>query len=282
VRFTDPVDDASQQVVVSVTVQGPPHAASNVVRAKVRQGGQLMFPEDVTSAYGWIARRGIESAPDEGTAVLGSVHYDATGARQGEHPFLVEYTDDLGQSTTVTYIPLVQAPPSGSGRSFEVADDHTVLDVDVLAGVTGTDLLPLVAGSNSQPDHGAVALQGNGVRYTPEPGWKGTTSFTVSVCDDLNQCLELTYQVTVEAVKPAPGPTPSQTPGPQPTQSPQLPTAGPTATASIGGGPGQGRDLPFTGSGPVAQLALAALGLLAAGGLLFLASRRRCRSRRLG
>jgi uncharacterized repeat protein (TIGR02543 family) len=279
VRFEDPADGATQEVVVSVTVQGPPRAAAEVVRAKVRAGGQLMFPEDVTSTYGWIAERRIEDAPDQGTAVLGSVHYDSTGAAVGEHQFVVDYTDDLGQSTTVTYIPLVQAPPTGEGRSFDVADDRTAIDIDVLADVTGADLRPLVAGSIAQPDHGVVALEGTGVRYVPEVGWKGTTSFKVTVCDDLAQCVDLTYEVTVLAVKPTPSPTPtptpSQTPGPEPTASPTATAPGDEASASGGAGSGQADgDLPFTGSGPLLALALAALGLLAAGWLLRLAARR--------
>jgi hypothetical protein len=137
----------------------------------------------------------------------------------------------------------------------------------------------LTAGSIGQPDHGVVALEGSGVRYTPEAGWKGTTSFSVTVCDDLGQCVELTYEVTVASVKPAPSPTPSATGpvGPTPSQS--------TAPGGNGaGGSGQGGDggLPFTGSGAASRLAVLAAALLTTGWLLLLTTRRRRAATRPG
>jgi hypothetical protein len=253
VTYTDSLDQTSEAVVVTVIVQAPPQAAAAEVRAKVRLNGQLMFAESVTSRYGWIAARAIVSAPDEGEATLGSVHYDAAGAAPGEHPFVVEYTDDLGQTAAVTYVPLVQAPPTGSGQKLSVMDDQTVLEIDVLADVTGTDLVALTAGSLTQPDHGTVVLNGVGaVQYTPEPGWKGTTSFSVTVCDDLNQCTQLTYGIDVLTAKPGPQPTPTPDQSTGPSQTPNPPAASTNPNV-----PSRAGHLPWTGANLLPALATA-------------------------
>ncbi|MDR1441761.1 MAG: tandem-95 repeat protein [Bifidobacteriaceae bacterium] len=282
VTYIDSLDQASETVPVTVTVQGPPEAAATVVREKVRLGGQVMFPESVTSKYGWIKTRVITASPDQGQAALGSVHYDAAGASPGEHPFVVEYTDDLNQTTQVTYIPLVQAPPTGSGRTVVVADDHTTVEVDVFADVTGTSLRALTAGSLTQPAHGVVVVsQSGGVRYIPEPGWKGVTSFKVQVCDDLAQCVTLEYQVSVLALTPTPPPTP---PTPPATPTP-TPTPGQTASDNTNGSSGSGGTdgnggLPFTGANHATMLLYAAGWLLAGLTLTGLAAARRRRTQK--
>jgi uncharacterized repeat protein (TIGR02543 family) len=256
VRYTDS-NGSTADAVFTVTVQGPPRAAADVVRAKVRLNGQLSFTESVTSTYGWIAERVIVAAPDQGVATLGSVHYDATGAAPGEHPFDVRYIDDLGQSTTVRYIPLVQAPPQGTGRDVEIDDDRTVVVFEVLDDVTGTELQPLAPGSVTAPDHGTATLNGSAVSYTPQAGWRGKATFGVTVCDDLAQCATLGYSVTISPSAPA-------------SSAPATPT-GATPSAS-------GSALPFTGSDALAWLGGPALALIVGGLLLVVcatAARRR-------
>ncbi|MDR1443070.1 MAG: InlB B-repeat-containing protein [Bifidobacteriaceae bacterium] len=280
VKFTDELNQVSQVVAFEVTVQGPPVAATDTERAKVRAGGRLLFPEDVSSRFGWVASRSIVTPPAAGTAKLGSVIYDATGAAAGEYPFVVEYTDDLGQSARVTYIPVVQWAPSGTGRRIVVPDDRTPVLVDVFGDVTGAGLRALSAGSITQADHGVVTVTGVGqVRYLPALGWSGATSFSVQVCDDLNQCVTLTYAVDVKSVKPLPPCVPDTPDSPDSPSNPGGSGAGAGAGAGGGGSGVPGDELPFTGFDVWAVMG-PALDLVIAGILLLLAARVPRRRRR--
>jgi hypothetical protein len=254
VVFTDTLGQ-SQEVGFTIIVQAPPQGGE--VRAKVAVDGEVTFTVEpiVVSRYGQLADRQITSAPDEGTATLDPVHYDATGAVPGEHPFIVMYTDDLGQTGVVRYVPLVQAPPVGTGRSFELEDDKTTLVVDVMADVAGTELQALNAGSLTQPEQGTIGLASDdAVVYTPRLGYWGDDSFQVRVCDDLGQCVALTYFVTIkESGSSAPPPPPSG--GGEPPSDGQTPA---------GTGTGTGGGLPLTGA-ESAGLAGAALVLVLGG-----------------
>ncbi|MDR1426839.1 MAG: InlB B-repeat-containing protein [Bifidobacteriaceae bacterium] len=229
VTFTDSLGQTTDPVTVTVIIQGPPTAASNEVRERVRWNGQVTFTESVVSTNGQIVGRGIEVTPDEGTASLDPVRYDATGASGGEHPFVVRYVDNLGQSITVRYIPTVQIPPVGTGRQFTIDDDRTVLDIDVLSDITGTALQPLTDKSFSRPSLGSVSVNGDKLRYTPQVGRTGTVDFLVAICDDLDQCAELRYSVTIKAVRTE---TPATTPPATTPPATTPPAATPPATAA--------------------------------------------------
>jgi uncharacterized repeat protein (TIGR02543 family) len=121
VRYTDDLGQ-STTVELAVFVQDPPKVAD--VAAAVALGGHAVFEETVTTS-GVITGREIVEHPKAGRAELGSVHYWADEKQHGEHSFVVEYTDDLGQTATARYTAHVQpsadttpppsSPPGGEG-----------------------------------------------------------------------------------------------------------------------------------------------------------------------
>jgi hypothetical protein len=90
-------------------------------------------------------------------------------------------------------------PPEGSGQSVTITSNEGMAVFDPLGDVTGTNLQPLNEGSFTQPEHGAVELTSDGgLSYFPEEDWEGSTSFSVEVCDEYDQCATLVYDVNVE------------------------------------------------------------------------------------
>jgi VCBS repeat-containing protein len=128
---------------------------------------------------------------------------------------------------------------------------------------TGTG--PLVSTVVTAPAHGTVTLAADGsYRYTPDPGYTGTDSFTYLVTDPAGDVsapalITVTVHGTTEVVPPPTG------------------TAALTPPAS---GPATGTVLPFTGSPlPVGTAVELAAGLLLLGSALVLLARRTRRHR---
>ncbi|QIM19116.1 hypothetical protein G7066_12060 [Leucobacter coleopterorum] len=215
------------------------------------------FTEKVSGGDGNTKAVIIEK-PERGSVKLGSVVYTShegggVYAPKGVYTTVVTYTDGVGQTATGRYVVTVQPAPTGQGEKTTLRHDDQAAVFDPIGNTVGTNLQPVTMDSIvALPEHGTVSVSGAMVSYTPKNGFTGTDRFTVRVCDDLGQCVDLNYEVTVlGAGDPEPGTT-----------------DGSSANLATTGGSGLGT--------PIAVALIAAIaGVLLFGGVLLQKRRRR-------
>jgi len=231
---------------------------------------------------GTVSAPEITTQPDHGTVSVGSdgeVTYTPDDGFEGVDTFDYQIcspqdpTICASATVTVTVAPPTNQPP--------VAQDDTVTThegvpvsgtVEVSDPDAGQTLTVTAAGD---PAHGSATVRPDGTyTYTPDPGFVGTDTFEVIVCDDGTPVLCDSATVTIRVLPPVvpPTPTPTVTPTPTPTASPTpSPTSSPAPTATPSPTPG---DLATTGAS-VAPVAWAAGVLLVLGAAALLIRRRR-------
>jgi len=194
----------------TVTIQAAPTAVGG--SATLPMGGSHTFDANVTTSGGIDTAEILVDASLTGdfqASPSGQVTFTAAPETPaGPFNFDVRFTDDLGQSVTVTFNITMQAVPTGTGESVTVPDDRESASFDVLPRVTGVNLQPLTDANIVQPPHGTVTVNaaGDGVTFTAARGFKGSMPFQITVFDDLGQSVTLDYEVTVAKIYVAPKP----------------------------------------------------------------------------
>jgi hypothetical protein len=106
------------------------------------------------------------------------------------------------QSFTITVTP-VNDPPVAVDDSAATPEDTAVL-VSVLANDTDPDGDPLSIVNLTQPAHGAAAIEGAAIRYTPDVNYSGADSFTYQASDGQAQSSAATVSLTINPVNDPP------------------------------------------------------------------------------
>lgn len=203
------VDDAGLTTIVTFTVivqKAPTAKGANTI---IPEGGHFTFTEQVETS-GSITDKKITTPPSAGAFDLDTMDYAAGKAAPGKYTFVITYTDNVGQKVTATYEVVVQEAPKGKGFAVTLKSDTDRATFDPIGDTTGTKLRALTEADLVQPGHGKIALKKGLVVYTPEAGFFGTTTFQVTVTDNLGQSVVLTY--TVKIVKDSDGPEGIETP----------------------------------------------------------------------
>ncbi len=107
---------------------------------------------------------------------------------------------DVGVLVTITDM---NEPPEANDDEAATDEDQGVT-VDVLANDTDPDGDELRVASLSAPAHGATAVTGGAVRYTPAVNYHGVDRFTYVVADGNGATTEAAVEVTVRAVNDSP------------------------------------------------------------------------------
>ena len=94
------------------------------------------------------------------------------------------------------YVRAGNLPPAAADDVVATVVD-TPVDIDVLANDGDLDFDMLTVVSVTTPEHGAAALVGGGVRYTPAPGYSGFDAFTYTVSDGLGGTSVASVSLTV-------------------------------------------------------------------------------------
>ena len=114
-----------------------------------------------------------------------SVLYTPNADFHGSDTFSYTVTDGNGGTddavVTVTINP-VNDPPVAQADS-DGTDEDTPVTIDVLANDTDPEGDPLSVQSVTQGASGSVTTDGTNVRYTPNPGFTGSDTFTVTIQD---------------------------------------------------------------------------------------------------
>ncbi len=139
----------------------------------------------------------------EGSQDLTGVIYDYSGSS-------FHYNSDVGSGVNLLAL-TAQAPPSPPTAADDSAstDEDTSVDIDVLANDSDPEgnLDPSSLAVHSQPANGTATVVGGQIRYTPDPDFSGTDTFTYEVCDTTLPtplCSTATVSVTVSEVNDPP------------------------------------------------------------------------------
>ncbi len=197
----------------------------------------------------------LDSGPSNGMVTVnpdGTYTYTPEPGYSGTDSFDVEVCDDatpaLCDTVTVNVTVTSEndapvATPDAPTTPEDTPVDGAVASTDPDTGDT------LTATLDSGPTNGMVTVNADGTyTYTPDPGFSGTDSFDVEVCDDGTPqlCDTVTVEVTVTPVNDAPVATPDAPTTPEDTPvngavSSTDPDTGDTLTASLDSGPSNGQ-----------------------------------------
>ncbi len=128
----------------------------------------------------------ISSAPANGTAVIsgGNVTYSPASNYNGSDSFVVTASDGKGGTATMTVnvsVAAVNDAPVFSSSSLSVAAaQDTLTTITALASDVDGDTITYSA---SSPSKGSVSVSGSTISFTPQSGFTGTDSFTITASD---------------------------------------------------------------------------------------------------
>ena len=150
--------------------------------------------------------------PTNGTATVnsatGTYIYTPKPNYNGPDSFTVTVNDDNGgfatSTVTITVNPINDAPVAVNDGATTNEDNS--VDVDVLANDTDVDTGDsLSINIFTQPGNGTTSLVGGKIRYTPNPNWYGTDTFTYTTHDNSGAISNIaTVTITVNPVNDAP------------------------------------------------------------------------------
>ncbi|MEV7973643.1 Ig-like domain-containing protein [Cellulomonas sp. NPDC089187] len=176
----------STAVIVDVTVAGPEDGT-----AEAGTDYNTPVEVDVTENDGDTVTGATDG--DNGTVTTnpdGTVTYTPNPGFVGEDEFTVTITDEFGNEHDVTVTVTVDGPPA-----TEVTDStgyETPKDIDVIGDSGDT-----ISGTG-QGENGSVTINPDGtVTYTPNLGFSGEDSFTVTVVDEFGTERKVIVTVTV-------------------------------------------------------------------------------------
>ena len=209
-KITDANGDVSTATVtITVTPVNDPPTVGNydVTTQEDTQTTGTVIGNDVDSSLtyslGTQASNGIATVNPDGTWT-----YTPKANYNGRDSFTVTVNDGNGgfatATVTITVNPVNDAPVAvNDGAS---TDEDNSVDVDVLANDTDVDTGDTLSiNSFTQPGNGTTSLVGGKIRYTPNPNWYGTDTFTYTTRDNSGAISNTaTVTITINPVNDAP------------------------------------------------------------------------------
>jgi VCBS repeat-containing protein len=137
----------------------------------------------------------------------GTVTYTPNANFNGDDSFTYAINDGKGGSDEATVkvtIVAVNGNPTADTDTATTNEDSPV-DIDVLSGDTDPDGDSVTVSSVADAPHGSTSLNPDGtIRYTPDPNYNGTDSFTYTIGDGAGGSATGTVSVTIAPVNDAP------------------------------------------------------------------------------
>ncbi len=154
----------------------------------------------------------IDSPPSNGSIaeISSFMQYDPDTDFSGFDSFTYHIVDDDGAVSNVSTITVTvthtNAAPTAINDSVTTNEDTSTL-IYVLSNDSDPENDSLLYANltiASQPDHGTVSIQSNGIQYSPSNNYHGTDAFTYTIGDGIDTSVAAIVNVTVSAVHDAP------------------------------------------------------------------------------
>ena len=207
-------DEARVTVVVEPARTAPTFTSTPVTDATV--GEAYSYRVTATDADGDALSFSTNTLPDwlsvdPGPPNDGAVTLEGTptAGDVGTYDIRIRVTDgdeNVDQRFTIT-VREATPPPTAADDAADAGAGETVT-IDVLDNDAGEDLRVTAV---ADPPGGAATITGGArtVRYTPDPGFSGTDSFTYTVTDEDGRTATATIRVTVAPPPPPPNGAPT-------------------------------------------------------------------------
>ncbi len=209
--FTYTVSDGAggtDTATVSVTVaNAAPVAGNDTAATTPGVAVEVAVLGNDTDANGHpLTVTGLTPPASGGTVRLnpdGTVTYTPPPGFAGDDSFTYTVSDGAGDTATATVTVSVANQAPAATDDTAVGTGGGPVAIDVLANDTDPDGGPLSINAVDDPAHGSVTVGADGlVRYTPDPGFTGTDTFSYTVSDGHGGTA--TAAVTVETRNAAP------------------------------------------------------------------------------
>jgi formylglycine-generating enzyme required for sulfatase activity len=197
--FTNTVPNQAPVIVegtnasVTMSEDGTPTAFSRTLHATDADGDPIGW---------WVptqANNGIATVSGRGTSM--PIAYQPTANYNGSDSFVVQAYDTWGAKTSITVnvtIQPVNDAPLANAQFVSVATNTpraiTLTGYDIVEGSAITYAV------DAPPTHGALSGTPPNVTYTPDPGYKGSDSFTFTVNDRTNDSAPATVTLWVNSM----------------------------------------------------------------------------------
>ena len=208
----------------------PPSLSSGNVSPAEGNSGTTAFNFPVTLSSASTQTVTVNYMTSNGTAMAGSDYMSASGTvtffpGQTSQTVMVQVTGDTTNESDETFTVTLSMPTNatlqtatGTGtiqnddvnsapdavNDSVTTDEDTSVSISVLGNDTDPNGDSLSISSVDQPAHGAAAINGTDVTYTPTADFSGTDSFNYTISDGHGGSDSATVTVTVSAVNDPP------------------------------------------------------------------------------
>ncbi len=150
-----------------------------------------------------LSKPEIVTQPESGTVTVdddGNIVFTPDEGTEGDVTFTYKVCDESGACDEATVTIKVgddnKLPDAKSDTETAIAG--LPVTIDVLANDTDPDGDDLTLDSVTQPLYGEVRIEDGKLVYVPDPDYRGTDTFTYTVCDENGACKTATVTVEVE------------------------------------------------------------------------------------
>jgi uncharacterized repeat protein (TIGR01451 family) len=208
--IADP-DGATDTATVAIAVRPhgnhPPEAANDTFWVNAGSPADLDVLANDTDLNGDSLAVVSVSPSSHGIVTInsdGTVRYTPGAGFHGTDTFTYVVSDGGGGTASATVTVHVNAVPVTSGFGADL-DQGTSIVLDLVAHALDADGDDLTITDLGSPEHGTLTVLDDGtVRYTPDPGFHGTDSFTYRVTDGRATSAAATVTLAVHHVNQAP------------------------------------------------------------------------------
>ena len=174
---------------LNIQVNERPNVSIQASETEIFNGSSVQLSASGASSYQW--NNGLSSSKDQIVSPSQTTTYTVTGIS----------TEGCSNQTSVTIT--VKNHPVAMDDNENTNEDTPIL-INVVSNDSDADADPITVTEFTQPANGAVTLEQNQLRYTPNADFFGSDSFTYTISDGNGGTATATVNITVNPVNDAP------------------------------------------------------------------------------